>query len=61
MVYWELALSSDNIHHPNISVLTRVYRSKGTKKIYDHAPHLECSDSQYQTLVACYHCQQIVH
>ena len=24
------------------------YRPKGT-----HAPHLECSDCQYQTLVAC--------
>ena len=35
------------------SVLTRIYRLKGTNNICDPAPHLECSDSQYQTLVAC--------
>ena len=31
------------------SVLTRVYRSKGT---HDHAPHLDCGNCQYQTLIA---------
>ena len=36
-----------------ISVLTRIFRLKGTNNICDPAPHLECSDSQYQTLVAC--------
>ena len=36
-----------------ISVLTRIFRPKGTNNICDPAPHLECSDSQYQTLVAC--------
>ena len=35
------------------SVLTRIFRPKGTNNICDHAPHLECSGSQYQTLVAC--------
>ena len=35
------------------SVLTRMFRLKGTNNICDHAPHLECGDSQYQTLVAC--------
>ena len=35
------------------SVLTRIFRPKGTNNIYDPAPHLECSDCQYQTLIAC--------
>ena len=28
-------------------------RAKGHNNIYDHAPHFECGDCQYQTLVAC--------
>ena len=36
-----------------ISVLTRIFRPKGANNICDLALHLECSDSQYQTLVAC--------
>ena len=39
--------------HMHTSVLTRIFRPKGTNNISDPAPHLECSDSQYQTLVAC--------
>ena len=35
------------------SVLTRIFRPKGTNNICDPALHLECSDFQYQTLVAC--------
>ena len=37
----------------SFGVLTRIYRPKGTNNIYDHVPHLECSDCQYQTFVAC--------
>ena len=36
-----------------VSVLTRIFRPKGTNNICDPALHLECSGSQYQTLVAC--------
>ena len=39
--------------HLGYSVLTRIFRLKDTNNICDPAPHLECSDSQYQTLVAC--------
>ena len=35
------------------SILTRIFRLKGTNNIYDPAPHLECGDCQYQSLVAC--------
>ena len=49
-----LSSSGQQTFDPNKAVFSPEFTGQRAQTLsYDHTPHLECSDCQYQTLVAC--------